>query len=238
MYSPETIIETFFMGDDLKRMFHYFCETSIGHVLDPISETICLMSTSPLQLTITEIGVTFFKDKHTHVYPFSMMNDRQKEYIKNIIRDVLTHQRSEREAFASGTHTLQFVGTSQRNHTPQELVNTDASIPKSSPVTLHGIQMGGGFVMQVNPPDKKKVLLDIEAVMRAFCEFVFNSKIHTDQWTRQTICTIIVQRVCSAIYLPNSIQQRVFSLISELVGPTHEKDSPPVTHDAGTIKVQ
>mmetsp|Transcript_31120 Transcript_31120/g.75118 ORF Transcript_31120/g.75118 Transcript_31120/m.75118 type:complete len:139 (+) Transcript_31120:22-438(+) len=91
----------------------YFClicsDLPVAQVMDPITETICMMVTSPIELTITEPGVTLFQNRHTHVYPYNRMNEAQKSYVRNTITRVLKFQKEKRESFAWNTQDVQII---------------------------------------------------------------------------------------------------------------------------------
>lgn len=48
-------VDLFLQGVALQRVLRYLCETSSGRVVDPITDVVCVMITSPLQLMITEV---------------------------------------------------------------------------------------------------------------------------------------------------------------------------------------
>ena len=80
-------VDMFLRGKNLRRVMNTFCNDSVGQVVDPITETLCMMLTTPLQLVVTEVGVTLFRDKNTHVFPYPQMTRAQIDYVKGVVRD-------------------------------------------------------------------------------------------------------------------------------------------------------
>lgn len=100
-----SIVDTFLQGDMLCKILNYYCNLSVGQIVDPISETICMVIKTPVQLVITEVGVTLFKDKNTHVYPYALMTKDQLDYIRNILfqaRSVTDHKGAVRAGIQMG----------------------------------------------------------------------------------------------------------------------------------------
>jgi hypothetical protein len=85
----DKFVELFLTGENLQKMYVYMCGESLGDVSDPASNVACMMSTTPITLTITEVGVAPFKDRMTHIYPYSKMNNLQLGYIKMIVNDCM-----------------------------------------------------------------------------------------------------------------------------------------------------
>jgi hypothetical protein len=73
--------------DSLRNVFVYLCNKSFHCVGDPITATILTMICTDLQVNITETGIALFKNHHTCVYPFSVMNDRQREWVRQTVSE-------------------------------------------------------------------------------------------------------------------------------------------------------
>ena len=56
-----TFVQLFLNGDALQQMISYICNTSHGSVADPITTTVCMMITTPVQIVLTQVGVAPFK---------------------------------------------------------------------------------------------------------------------------------------------------------------------------------
>lgn len=57
------LVSLFLENTALERMMIYLCKTSLGQVIDPITDVVCIMITSPIHLVITEVGIAPFKVK-------------------------------------------------------------------------------------------------------------------------------------------------------------------------------
>ena len=62
----------------------------------------------------------------------------------------------------------------------------------------------GGVDMKLQPAD----------VLRAFCNCVFQSTVHTDVHIRRSICSLILQRVGGALHLNRATMQEVSSFVT------------------------
>ena len=70
---------------------------------DPITATVITFLTSPLQLTLTEVGAAIFQGHSALVYPYNLMTERQKAFVRraldqrgewNIYHDTVVFRRS------------------------------------------------------------------------------------------------------------------------------------------------
>jgi hypothetical protein len=52
---------------------------------DPITATAIIFLTSPLQLALTEVGAMLFQGRANMVYPYALMSDRQRSFLRNCI---------------------------------------------------------------------------------------------------------------------------------------------------------
>lgn len=52
---------------------------------DPITATVIVFLTSPLQLGLTEVGAMLFQNQSALVYPFNLMSERQKAYVRQCL---------------------------------------------------------------------------------------------------------------------------------------------------------
>ena len=71
---------------------------------DPITATVITFLTSPLQLTLTEVGAVLFQGHGTLIYPYNLMSERQKVFVRaaldrreewNIYHDAVVFRRSQ-----------------------------------------------------------------------------------------------------------------------------------------------
>lgn len=54
-------IDLFLTGKSLQTMISHICNTAHGSVTDPITNTLCMMIKSPIQIVLTQVGVAPFK---------------------------------------------------------------------------------------------------------------------------------------------------------------------------------
>lgn len=164
-------VQLFLQGDELVHLMRHFCNTSMGQVVDPITDVVCVMITSPLQIVITEVGVAPFKDRPTRVYPFVEMNEGQRTFLREIVQSHLDCADGGKRA--ADTTTM------------------------STCISFASLQMGGGFVIEFQPADstKKKVkdknsdadktsllYLNAEDVLRCMCRAILTPDSGNGQW--------------------------------------------------------
>jgi hypothetical protein len=72
--------------DGLAAMFPYMAkieaEDRRNEKYDPITATVITFLTSPLQLALTEVGAILFQGRGTLIYPYNLMTERQKDFIR------------------------------------------------------------------------------------------------------------------------------------------------------------
>jgi hypothetical protein len=171
-------VELFLRGDELVHLMRHFCNTSMGQVVDPITDVVCVMITSPLQIVITEVGVAPFKDRPTRIYPFVEMNENQRTFLREIVQSHL-------DCADGGKRANDRVATT-----------TTTSISFAS------LQMGGGFVIEFQPASKHQtkkrsrddthqqcdassiLYLNAEDVLRCMCRAILtpDNGHHHSQW--------------------------------------------------------
>lgn len=83
--------DLFLTGESLRKTLVYLCNTVQGHVMDPITYTLCMMITTPVQIMLTQVGVAAFKDKNTSVFPYKLMTEEQKQFLRDFVTDTETH---------------------------------------------------------------------------------------------------------------------------------------------------
>lgn len=52
---------------------------------DPITATVIVFLTSPMQLGLTEVGAMLFQGHSSLVYPFNLMSEKQKVFVRNCL---------------------------------------------------------------------------------------------------------------------------------------------------------
>lgn len=87
----QRFVDLFLAGDALRKTLAYLCNTVQGNVMDPITHTLCLMITTPVQIMLTQVGVAPFKDKNTSIFPYRLMNDEQKQFLRDFVAETETH---------------------------------------------------------------------------------------------------------------------------------------------------
>lgn len=212
------VCKHFLEGDNLVRIFHFFCETGDAQVTDPITDVICMMVTSRIQLSVTERGVMLFKDKMSHVYPYTHMTVEQLSYVQRVVYMALEVEQKEREALGSNSQEIDFLKDTCTGEQCGDGTHTGC---RSASGNVHGVQMGGGVVVLIKSGTtnaRQPVVVPLLNVMAAFFQLVFASKVHKTAFIRRNICTVVAQRVFSAIYVPNETQQQIFTLLAQKSG--------------------
>jgi hypothetical protein len=74
--------------ESLRRLLPYLTKTfsedkrNADSKHDPITATVIVFLTSPLQLALTEVGATLFQGHASLVFPFNLMSERQKGFVR------------------------------------------------------------------------------------------------------------------------------------------------------------
>jgi len=89
----------------LQRMLIYFINNRIQDFVDPLTTTLYLMMSTPLQFVLCESGLLPFKTNLLTVFPYNFLKVEHLETLESIINEVsVEHQRETMET--SGQYTL------------------------------------------------------------------------------------------------------------------------------------
>ena len=77
-----SLIPVFFTGENLQRVLTYLCNRRMPDVWDPITATVLDILTSKLQFCLSASGLIPFKGKPHIVYPYHMMLEDQKQFLR------------------------------------------------------------------------------------------------------------------------------------------------------------
>lgn len=61
-------------ADPLKRIIVHLCNQFALLSADPVTNTLRMMITTPVEPILTEMGIVLFKEQMYHVYPYNKMN--------------------------------------------------------------------------------------------------------------------------------------------------------------------
>ena len=78
-------IDIFLRGSALQRMIKFFCELNNMHHNDPLTHVVCVMISTPIGISLTEVGVLPFKEQPTFVYPYNNMTSQQRQLVKDML---------------------------------------------------------------------------------------------------------------------------------------------------------
>jgi hypothetical protein len=78
-------VAVFLTGNNLENLICHLCNQCTGLVSDPITETLTVLTTTPLSIVITEAGVAMFKNQPAMVWPYVYMTTEQLTYLKGVV---------------------------------------------------------------------------------------------------------------------------------------------------------
>lgn len=189
------IIETFLTGKNLRKVMAHLCNSYHGNnTSDPITDTVVMMLTCPINLIITEVGVALFQGKPTALYPFSKMDVDQIYYVEEVVRSCLLRCNS--------------VGLHTDHH---------AMVQMGGGCILYTKTMNS---RQQHNHQGPMLLLDPLEVLRCTCDCIFASKDYSDTEIRKVICSIVLQRVCCMATIKQKDKQEASCYLSSLATPT------------------
>lgn len=85
---PKAFVDKFLRGDSLCRVIVYLCNNCQGTVTDPITSVLHFMITSPVQVTLTQVGVAPFRDRSTLVFPYRLMTEEQRSLLRSFVENI------------------------------------------------------------------------------------------------------------------------------------------------------
>ena len=87
----DDFIDMFLSGDSLSQIFTHACNSTIGFVTDPITDTLCTMIKTPVNITLTTKGLMMFRESPGIILPYLQMNKQQKNMITEFLSDQNPH---------------------------------------------------------------------------------------------------------------------------------------------------
>lgn len=81
----DTMIDVFFDSDGLQRMLTFMCNARLPGSWDPVTSTVVDMLTGKLQFCLTSEGLLPFRGKADLVFPFHMMSQKQKNFLRDAL---------------------------------------------------------------------------------------------------------------------------------------------------------
>lgn len=167
----DRFIKLFLTGDSLCKMIAYLCNNSHGTVTDPITNVLHAMITSPLQIMLTQVGVAPFKDRNTLVFPYRLMNEDQKDFLRSFVEEM--------EHEITGTVASVQIGGGC-------VLTQQQSSSRGREITLDYTSVLSAFCTNVA---RSKTHTNV-SVQRAVCNIVIQrigSMVHLDRTKMQTI---------------------------------------------------
>ena len=113
LWWEENIHDQLLHADAIRQILPYMVKTlsedrrSSESKHDPITDTAIVFLTCPLQLGLTEVGAMLFQGRANLVYPYALMSDRQKQFVRdcldrrsewNVYNDAVLFRRTRGEA--------------------------------------------------------------------------------------------------------------------------------------------
>jgi hypothetical protein len=83
--SQDSMISVFFDTDGIQRMLTFLCNARLPGNWDPVTSTVVDMLTGRLQFCLTSEGLCPFRGKADMVFPYHMMNQRQKNFLRDAL---------------------------------------------------------------------------------------------------------------------------------------------------------
>ena len=77
----------FFHLDGLQRILTYLCNARLPGSWDPVTSTVLDLLTGRLQFCLTAEGLVPFKGKAALVFPYHMMTQAQKSFLRDAVSD-------------------------------------------------------------------------------------------------------------------------------------------------------
>lgn len=198
--SREEIVATFLSGARLRRVLSHMCNNASSSVADPVTTTIRIMLTCPVQLVISEVGVALFKDHPNVLYPFAKMDVDQRYLVERVVSSCMYWQDI---CPRLGNRVVVQMGGGC-------ILYTDPP-PSSSASQQEG---------KVEP-----FLLRPIEVLRALCDCIFASVKYGDPAVRYAIASILLQRIVGAASIPKEDQRAAFAYAGECLASVQQQQS-------------
>lgn len=87
-FHPNQLETAFLRGVPLRKLIIQLCNQAAMVSKDPISETLRVILTTPVEPVLTELGLALFKDQPLRVYPYSKMSRRQLKLLQDTVECV------------------------------------------------------------------------------------------------------------------------------------------------------
>ena len=81
----DSMLSVFFDPDGIQRMLTFLCNARLPSNWDPVTSTVVDMLSGRLQFCLTSEGLCPFRGKADMVFPYHMMNQRQKNFLRDAL---------------------------------------------------------------------------------------------------------------------------------------------------------
>ena len=83
MLWEDTLLSHFLVPESLTSLMSFYCKQTQGETkenasIDAISSTVVMFLNSPIQLSLNDLGVSFFQHKSSCIYPYYLLSETQK----------------------------------------------------------------------------------------------------------------------------------------------------------------
>ena len=91
VFDVQKTIDLFLRGENLEHAINTLCNHREGQCSDPITNTLSLMMTTPVCISVSEGGLSPFEKRPDLILPYNGMTKDQLEYIEEIVQRVQDH---------------------------------------------------------------------------------------------------------------------------------------------------
>jgi hypothetical protein len=207
--------------DFLRRIIVHTINQRIQDFQDPLTNTMTLILTSPIQIMFCESGVLPFETSLLPVIPYSILTNEELLVFKDII--VSTSSANQKETMeSSGQYTLYIHRNAVKaNSTIASLLhsnNSSSAATNSSSSTSDSKKVKSSNTSTQSSSNRKNVLyISKKKALNIFVELMLNREsMRNNPNVCRVLCDIIIQRLMARMSIPSDI-------ISEIIEKIHPK---------------
>eukprot|EP00961_Rhodomonas_salina_P249697 3375336-Rhodomonas_salina.3 len=118
----QEFVQLFLTGVNLERFLIYMCNAAPADSTDPISNTVVTILSSPINISLCNVGVKAFKTTNLAALPYYLLDKQQADFIRKLVDAVQQGLNCTVSSDSNGGFYLRFPSLVQHMHVDKQSV--------------------------------------------------------------------------------------------------------------------
>jgi hypothetical protein len=118
----DSFIDVFFTGDNLEHFLIHSCNASGADNADPITNTVVSIMSSPIFISLSNVGVRAFKNNSIATLPYVLLQQDQVEFVVKILASIRNGVVTNANSDANGGFVVRLQSPSKNRFVNKSLI--------------------------------------------------------------------------------------------------------------------